>query len=87
MMHADTSRFPIILLRYISISISFISSRIAATGVLWLNCRVVFLRFGAKMTDLSGKIDVRRLIVGDLLIQILLHYALLGLVFLVPGLA
>ena len=36
------------------------------------------------MTDLSVKIDFRRLIVGDLLIQILVHYALLGLVFLFP---
>ena len=37
------------------------------------------------MTDASGKIDVRRLKVGNLLIQILEHCALLGLVFLVLG--
>ena len=39
------------------------------------------------MTDLSDKIDGRRLTVGDLLIKILVHYAILGLVFLVPVLA
>ena len=35
------------------------------------------------MTDASSKIGVRRLNVGDLLIKILVHCALLGLVFLV----
>ena len=35
------------------------------------------------MTEASSKIDVRRLKVGDLLIKILVHFALLGLVFLV----
>ena len=37
------------------------------------------------MTDASSKIDVRRQKVGDLLIPILVHCALLGLVFLVLG--
>ena len=37
------------------------------------------------MTDASSKIDDRRLKVGDLLIQILVHCALLGLVHLVLG--
>ena len=34
------------------------------------------------MTDVSGKIDVRMLKVGGLLIKISVHCALLGLVFL-----
>ena len=34
------------------------------------------------MTDATSKIDVRRPNVGNLLIQILVHCALLGLVFL-----
>ena len=37
------------------------------------------------MTDASSKIDVRRLKVGYLLIQILVHCALLCLVFIVLG--
>ena len=37
------------------------------------------------MTDASSMIDVRRLKVGDLLLKILVHCALLGLVFLVLG--
>ena len=37
------------------------------------------------MTDASSKIDVRRLKVGDLLLKILVHCALLCLVFLVLG--
>ena len=37
------------------------------------------------MTDASSKIDVHRLKVGDLLLQILIHCALLGLVFPVLG--
>ena len=51
-------------------------------GIFWLNCRLVF---GAKMTDASSKIDVRKLIVGGLLIKIWLHCALIGLVFLFLG--
>ena len=35
------------------------------------------------MTDASGKIYVRRLKVGDLLIKIVVHCALLDLVFLI----
>ena len=37
------------------------------------------------MTDAGSKIDVRRLKVGHLLIKILVHCALLGLVFPVLG--
>ena len=37
------------------------------------------------MTDARSMIDVSSLKVGDLLIQILVHCALLGLVFLVLG--
>ena len=37
------------------------------------------------MTDVSSKIGVSSLKVGDLLIQILVHCGLLGLVFLVLG--
>ena len=37
------------------------------------------------MTDASSKVDVRRLKVEDLLIQTLVHCALLCLVFLVLG--
>ena len=35
------------------------------------------------MTDVSWKIDDRRLIVGDLLLKVLVYCALLGLLFLV----
>ena len=37
------------------------------------------------MTDASSKIDGRRLKVWDLIIKILVHCAILGLVFLVLG--
>ena len=47
--------------------------------------KVHYFRFSAKMTDAISKFDVRRLNVGVLLIKILLHCALLGLVFLVLG--
>ena len=50
-----------------------IHSRNGATGVFWVKRRFVYFRLGAKMTDASSKIDVRRLKVGDLLIQILLE--------------
>ena len=40
---------------------------------------------GARMTDASSKIDVRRLTVGDLQLKILVQCALLCLVFLVLG--
>ena len=63
----------------------FIHSPSGATGVSWLMCRVVCFRVGAKMTDASSKIDIRRQKVWDLLIQIFVHCALLGLVFLVLG--
>ena len=43
------------------------------------------LPLGANMTDVSSKIDVRRLKVGDLLTNVLVNCALLGLVFLVLG--
>ena len=56
-----------------------------ATDVFWLKSRLVCFRFGAKMTEASSKIDVRRLKVGELLIQILVHCALLDLVSLVLG--
>ena len=55
------------------------------SGVFLLKCRVVYFRFGAKMTGTSIKINVRRLEVGDLLIKIVVHCALLGLVFVVLG--
>ena len=64
----------------------YIYSFSGATGVFWLKCRFLYLRFGAKMTDASSKIDVHRLKVGDILIKILVHCALLGLVFLVLSL-
>ena len=64
-------------------ALPFIQSHSSATGVFWLNCRVVYFRFGAEMTDASSKMDVRRLKVGYLLIQILVHCALVGLVFFV----
>ena len=58
-------------------------SHSSATGVFWLNCRVVYFRFGAEMTYASSKMYVRRLKVGYLLIQILVHCALVCLVFFV----
>ena len=63
----------------------FIHSHSGATGVFWPNCRVAYFRLRAKMTDASSKINVRRLKEGDLLIEIVVHCALLGLVFLVLG--
>ena len=42
----------------------YIYSFSGATGVFWLKCRFLYLRFGAKMTDASSKIDVHRLRVG-----------------------
>ena len=65
-------------------ALRFIHSHSGAIGVFWLKCRVVYFRYGAKMTDASSKIDVRRLKVGDLLIKIF-NCGLLGLVFLVLG--
>ena len=38
-----------------------VHSQSGATAVFWLECSVVYFRFGAKMTDGSSKIDVRRL--------------------------
>ena len=39
----------------------FIHSHSGATGVFLPFCRVVYFRCGAKLTDASSKIDVRRL--------------------------
>ena len=63
----------------------FIRSNRGATGVFWQMRCVVYFRCGAKVTDASSKMDVPRLKMGDLLIQILVHFGLLGIVFLVPG--
>ena len=57
----------------------FIHSQNGAIGVFWPKCRIVYFRFGAKMTDASSKIDVPRLKEGDLLIRILVHCAFIGL--------
>ena len=63
-----------------------IFTRIAAPlTVSVLKCHIVYFRFGAKVTHPGSKIDVCRLKVGDLLKVILVHCALLGLVFLVLG--
>ena len=66
-------------------ALKFIHSHSGATGVFWLNCRFVYFRLGANITDASSKVDVPRLKVGDLLIQILVHCPLFILVFLVLG--
>ena len=56
-----------------------------ATGVFCLICRTVYFRCAANLIAASIKIGVRRLKVGDLLIKILVHCALLCLAFLVLG--
>ena len=56
-----------------------------ATRIFRPKHQLVYFRFGAKMTDASSKIDVRRLKVGDLLIQMFVLCASLDLVFIVPG--
>ena len=60
-------------------------SHSGATGVFWLICRTVYFRCAANLIAASSKIGVRRLKVGDLLIKILVHCALLCLAFLVLG--
>ena len=64
-----------------SAGFTFVHSHRGATGIFLPICHVVYFRCGAKLTDPSSKIDVRRLNVGDLLIQICVHC----LVFLVLG--
>ena len=63
----------------------FIHSHSGTTGVFWLKCRVVYIRFGANVTDASSKIDVGSLEVGELFLIISEHCVLLGLVLLVIG--
>ncbi len=55
--------------------------RIGAPLAFLANLSLCILPVGAKMTDASSKIDVRRLKMGDLLIKILIHRALLCLLF------
>ena len=67
-------------------ALRLIHSHNGATGVFWPKCRVVYFRFGANMTDPSSKIDIRRLKVGDSLIQLSVGFYIVllpGLVFLV----
>ena len=44
----------------------FMHSHSGASGVFWLNCRIVYFWCGAKMTDASSEIDVHRLRVAAL---------------------
>ena len=66
-------------------ALRFFHSHSGATGVFCLICRTVYFRCAANLISASSKISVRRLKVGDLLIKILVHCALLCLAFLVPG--
>ena len=80
-----------VLFRHLAINLlrrsalRFFHSHSGATGIFCLICRTVYFRCAANLIAASGKICVRRLKVGDLLIQILLHCALLCLAFLVLG--
>ena len=49
------------MLQLIRFALRFIHSLSGATGVFWPDCRFVYFRFEAKMTDASSKIDIRRL--------------------------
>ena len=49
------------------LALRFIHSHSGATGVCLPICLVVYFWCGAKLTDASSKIDVRRLKEGDLL--------------------
>ena len=66
-------------------ALRFFHSHSGATGVFCLICQTVYFRCAANLIAASGKICVRRLRVGDLLIKISLHCALLCLAFLVLG--
>ena len=66
-------------------ALRFFHSHSGATGVFCLIYRTVYFRCAANLIAASGKICVRRLKVGDLLITILLHCALLCLALLVLG--
>ena len=66
-------------------ALRFFHSHCGATGVFCIICRTVYFRCAANLIAASGKICVRRLKVGDLLVNILLHCALLYLAFLVLG--
>ena len=66
-------------------TLRFFHSHSSATGVFCLICRTVYFRCAPNLIAASGEICIRRLKVGDLLIQIVLHCALLCLAFLVLG--
>ena len=66
-------------------ALRFFHSHSGATVIFCLICRTVYFRCAANLIAASGQICVRRLRVGDLLIKILLHCALLCLAFLVLG--
>ena len=66
-------------------ALRFIHSHSGATGVFRLKCHFAYFQFAVKMADAISKIEVCRLKVGDLIIKILVHFTLLGLVFLVLG--
>ena len=59
------------------LALRFIQSHSGATLVFWSKCRVVYFRCGAKITDVSSKIDVRRPKLGGLLVEMCAHCALL----------